>query len=277
MSKPTLLLLANDNDNSEPSEKIPSSIQSPASPVYLPPSKPSYPLRTMIASIFSKRVPQFNDLPKELRLLIWEAALPDGRVHELHPCTTLLENGKMMFRSNHSKPPIILSVCRESRVIALQHYQLMNYDAPTGAKGIRKFYFSPRNDTLFLNTLMGLYMAFMLLESETELDSPLGRGAMMGWQNTRFRTSVWPGENGTSLQPLNASMESLDRLQKPIIQFTKMEYASRDEEENTSIGLPLVEVVSVNRKRYLRGDMRYGFRKTCSKLHVRPPTFLLRL
>lgn len=317
MSKPTLLLL-----NNEPDEKIQPSLCSP--PPSLPALRSTSYLRTKIKNRFIKRVPEFNTLPKELRLMIWEAALPEGRVHELHPCTTLMENGKMMFRSNHSKPPIILSVCQESRKLALQNYQLMNYEAPTGTKGIRKFYFSPRNDTLFLNTLMGLYMAFMLLETELELDSPLGRGVMKGWQNvaldadrahlldllaghhghpasprlrevfpdmrnftialdftkkgkTRFRTSVWPGENGTSLSVLDADKHILDRLIMPIIQFTKMQYEARDGEEGGRRGVPNVEVATVTRKRFLRGDIRYGFRKTCSYLHVRPPAILMRL
>jgi len=235
----------------------------------------------------------------------------------------------MMFRSNHSKPPTMLSVCHESRHIALQNYQLMSYEAPTGTKGIRKFYFSPRNDTLFLNTLMGLYMAFMLLETEVELNSPLGRGVMKGWQNvaldadrahlldllaghhghpasprlrevfpdlknftialdftskgrTKFRTSVWPGENGTSLRVLRSNSECLERLARPIVQFTKMQYGkgTKDEDdgdEEDEESLPNVHVARVKRKRFLRGDLRYGFRKTCSFLHIRPPAIFMRL
>ncbi|KAH8594404.1 hypothetical protein B0O99DRAFT_595343 [Bisporella sp. PMI_857] len=325
---------------SEPVERVQPSIPGEAvekaqSPVYpasvvLGSPKPTLSIRTKISDRFCKRIPQFSTLPKEIRLIIWEAALPDGRVHELHPCTTLMENGKMMFRSNHSKPPTLLSVCRESRQIALQNYQLMSYEAPTGSKGIRKFYFSPRTDTLFLNTLMGLYMAFMLLETELELDSPLGRGVMKGWQNvaldadrahlldllaghhghppsprlrevfpdlkkftialdftrkgkTRFRTSVWPGENGTSLQVLAGNPEILDRLLLPIVQFTKMQYGKKGddmddgESEGEDEDIPTVEVATVKRKRFLRGDIRYGFRKTCSFLHVRPPGIFMRL
>lgn len=120
--------------------------------------------------------------------------MPDARVHELHPCSKLLEGGKMMFRSNHSKPPAILSVCKEAREVGLMHYELMDYTAPTDTKAIKRFYFSPKKDTLFLNTLMGLYMAFMLLEVDSSLNflegtaDPLrsaapDKGVMKGWQN----------------------------------------------------------------------------------------------
>lgn len=199
----------------------------------------------------------------------------------------------MMFRSNHCTPPALFSTCKESRAIALQRFRLMNYKAPSGTKGIRQFYFNPRADTLFLNTLMGLYMAFMLLETSVDIDSPLGRGVMQGWQNvaldadrahlldllaghhghpaaprlqevfpdlkqfiiafdftkrgkTRFRTSVWPGENGTSLKVLAGNTACLQRLFEPIVQFTQMEYSKKGEdgeEEEMDNGVPKVSQI----------------------------------
>lgn len=266
-----------------------------------------------ITNKFSQRFHKFMDLPVEIRLLIWEAALPEGRVHELHPCVKLLENGKMMFRSNHSTPPTLLSVCRESRMVTLEHYELMTYVARSAlSKGVRKFYFSPERDTLFLNTLMGLYMAFMLLD----VDETTCMGIMSGWQNvaldadrahlitllagrqgharqprfrevfpdlktltlavdttkrgrTRFRTSVWPGENGTSLKPVSVPSMEMITIVEPMAQFILTDYP----------GVPLdcVEVAQVKRKRFIRGDMRYGLRKTCSILGIRPPACLMRL
>jgi hypothetical protein len=196
----------------------------------------------------------------------------------------------------------------------------MDYNAPSGTKGIRKFYFDPTCDTLFLNTLMGLYMAFMLLESALDVESPLGRGVMKGWQNvaldadrahlldllaghhghppsprlrevfpdlrkftiafdftkkgkTRFRTSVWPGENGTTLKILLGNTGCLQRLFAPIVAFASLEYGDRKEEG----GIPVLELANVKRKRFLRGDIRYGFRKTCALLKVRPPGIFMRL
>jgi hypothetical protein len=275
--------------------------------------KPLTKLYSAVTNKLSKRFHKFMDLPIEIRLLIWEAALPDRRVHELHPCVKLLENGKMMFRSNHSTPPTLLSVCQESRMVTLEHYQLMTYVARSAlSKGVRKFYFSPERDTLFLNTLMGLYMAFMLLDQ----DETCCAGVMSGWRNvaldadrahlitllagrqghapeprfhevfpdlklltlavdatkrgrTRFRTSVWPGENGTSLKVVEEQGDELATIVQPMAHFLLAEYP----------GIPMdcVELAQVRRKRFIRGDVRYGLRKTCSLFGVRPPAFFMRL
>jgi hypothetical protein len=230
--------------------------------------KPLAKMQTTITNKFSKRFLKFMDLPVEIRLLIWEFALPDGRVHELHPCVKLLENGKMMFRSNHSTPPTLLSVCHESRMVTMEHYELMTYVARSAlSKGVRKFYFSPEKDTLFLNTLMGLYMAFMLLD----VDETNCMGVMSSWQNvaldadrahlitilagrqgharrprfrevfpnlkrltlaidttkrgrTRFRTSVWPGENGTSLKYVDMELAEMTSIVEPMSQFICTDY-----------------------------------------------------
>lgn len=324
MSKSSTLLIHNSRDSS-PTPTIQNHVQPRA-----PSSKPcSKSLRTSINNKLNKNFHQFSEFPIEIRLLIWEYALPNGRVHELHPCTKLLENGRMMFRSNHSTPPVLFSTCRESRKVAFQHYQLMIYNTPSGTKGIRKFYFNPRTDTLFLNTLMGLYMAFMLLETTIGIDSPEGRGQMKGWQNialdadrahlldllaghhghpaaprlkdvfpdlkkltiafdftrkgkTRFRTSVWPGENGTTLKVLGGNTQCLEKLFDPILQFTLMEYghgawASEGGDDSDEMLVPRLELANVKRKRFLRGDIRYGFRKCCTILRVRPPGIFMRL
>jgi hypothetical protein len=299
-------------------EPLESPLESPPESRTTPPKRSVAPktitkLRAAMSNKFTKRFTKFMDLPTEIRLLIWKAALPDGRVHELHPCVKLLENGKMMFRSNHSTPPILLSVCRESRMVALENYQLMTYVALSAlSKGVRKFYFSPERDTLFLNTLMGLYMAFMLLEQ----DSASLVGVMSGWQNvaldadrahlitllagrqgharqprfrevfpnlkmmtlavdatkrgrTRFRTSVWPGENGTSLKVVGGRSRELAAIVEPIAQFLLCDFPR--------LPLDCVNLAEVKRKRFIRGDMRYGLRKTCSILGIRPPAFLMRL
>jgi len=286
-------------------------------PHHNPPPKQSRSLaklQTAISNKFTRRFHKLMDLPVKIRLLIWEAALPDGRVHELHPCVKLLENGKMMFRSNHSTPPVLLSVCQESRRVTLQHYQLMSYVARSSlSKGVRQFYFSPERDTLFLNTLMGLYMAFMLLDD----DQTNRAGVMTGWHNialdadrahlitllagraghapkprfreifpdlkvltlavdttkkgkTRFRTSVWPGENGTSLKVVESTSDELARVLEPMAQFLVMEYPGLDLDT-------CVQLARVRRKRFIRGDVRYGFRKTCAFMGVRPPGVFMRL
>jgi hypothetical protein len=159
---------------------------------------------------------------------------------------------------------------------------------------------------------MGLYMAFMLLDD----DEASRVGVMTGWQNvaldanrahlitllagraghapkprfrevfpdlkvltlavdatsrgkTRFRTSVWPGENGTSLKVVERRSEELDRVLETLEEVLQLEYPELKPD--------CVELARVKRKRFIRGDVRYGFRKTCSLLGVRPPSIFMRL
>lgn len=238
-------------------------------------------------------------------------------------------------------------------------------DGSGSGKGILRFYFAPKHDTLLLNSLMGLFVMFMLLEEEsTDPDmrhilntgGPTA-GVMKGWERvaidaeraqlitlltgisgrapqprfkkllpdlkelivafdyskkgkTRFRTSVWPGENGTSLGRLMVTKE-LERewnnvmsgCMDPLREFLRNDYkpvkaveavkAADDGEkiqtqgnkapipgEETEVDddtVPTVTVAAVNRKRYVRGDLRYGFRWACSIIGVRPRGIFRRL
>lgn len=255
----------------------------------------------------------------------------EPRVHELHPCAKLY-NERMTFRSNSSKTPNIFHVNHESRTVALQNYELMCYEPPTlgtSGKGILRFYFCPTLDTLLLNSLMGLFIMFMLLEDEEDY---VGVGVMKGWQRvafdaeraqlisllsgiaghapqprfravfpslqeliiafdytskgkTRFRTSVWPGENGTTLREL--------RLPPPILPnegdedtdggvilesiFRPMRGYLEDEYRSEANGVPVMKVAKVKRKTFIRGDIRYAFRKSCSFFGLRPRGVFRRL
>jgi hypothetical protein len=262
--------------------------------------------------------PQFMLLPVEVRILIWESAMVP-RVHELHPCAKLY-NDKMTFRSNSAATPALFHACSESRAVAEKHYELFQYEPPrsgTSGKAILRFWFCPELDTLLLNSLMGLFVMFMLLEDEEE---HVGVGVMKGWQSvafdaeraqlisllsglaghspqprfkevfpslkeliiafdytrsgrTRFRTSVWPGEDGTSLSPVSIPRDNdggrvFDLIFKPMEEYLQNDYAP-----NT----PLIQVAKVKRKTFIRGDVRYAFRKTCSFFGLRPRGVFRRL
>jgi hypothetical protein len=51
------------------------------------------------------------------------------------------------------------------------------------SKGILRFWFCPKTDTLLLNSLMGLFIMFMLLEDEEDY---VGVGVMDGWEKVAF-------------------------------------------------------------------------------------------
>ncbi|TVY22747.1 hypothetical protein LHYA1_G008389 [Lachnellula hyalina] len=255
------------------------------------------------------RFGKFSLLPAELRLKIWKAAL-EPRVHELHPCSKLY-NQRMTFRSNASQTPPIFHACHEARQLALKHYRLMRYDPVGGngsGKGILRFYFCPKLDTLLLNSLMGLFVMFVLLEEHTS-----HVGTMQGWETvafdaeraqlitllsgipghnvqprikelfpelkrlviafdykkngkTRFRTSVWPGENGTSLKSFPwpvIETSQFEEIFKPMRQFLVNDYEGKGD-------VPEMIVAKVKRKQFIRGDVRYVFRKGCAMLRIHP-------
>ncbi|KAG9230665.1 hypothetical protein BJ875DRAFT_471517 [Amylocarpus encephaloides] len=270
-----------------------------------------------VSTIFKATPPTFDlfsELPIELRMQIWEQSMEE-RVHELHPCAKLY-NERMTFRSNSSQTPAIFHTCQESRAVALKKYQLMEYNPEVGypGKGILRFYFSPKLDTLLLNSLMGLFMMFVLLEEEANFT-----GIMKGWETvafdaeraqlitllsgisgnaprprirevfpslqrliiafdytkggkTRFRTSVWPGENGTTLKafpwPVMESRE-FETIFQPMKDHLNNDY---------DIGaVPEIQVAKVKRKTYIRGDIRYAFRKSCALVGIRPRGVFRRL
>lgn len=93
---------------------------------------------------------------------------------------------------------------------------------------------------------------------------------------TRFRTSVWPGENGTSLSTVHLSQAVLESDNFHAIMQPMREYLSNDYKDGAG-GIPIMTVAKVKRKTFIRGDIRYAFRKTCSFFGLRPRGVFRRL
>lgn len=79
------------------------------------------------ASLGSLFFTLFNELPIEIRLQIWTAALPGPRViniREKRPAgqTKDEEDDNDLFLSSDSKAPSMLFACKESRDVALEYY-----------------------------------------------------------------------------------------------------------------------------------------------------------
>jgi hypothetical protein len=83
---------------------------------------------------------------------------------------------------------------------------------------------------------------------------------------TRFRASVWPGENGTNLMALKGDTTNLMSLFEPIREYLEKEYGVNEE------GECMVKLTMANVKRnvFLRGTFRYGFRRGCAFLGLTP-------
>jgi hypothetical protein len=344
-SEPSLFEVENDSSNEKPTAPI---IR--RNPIHKLNSNTLSKARKAI-SLHIKRppptFPRFPEFPAEIRLQIWkEAIIP--RVHELHPCAKLY-NDRMTFRSNSARTPSIFHVNSEAREVALKHYQLMEYKPPpTGmtGKGILRFYFCPVQDTLLLNSLIGLFIMFMLLDDDIDLCVTVG--VMAGWRRvafdaeraqlitllsgvaghppqprfkeifpdleelvmafdytskgkTRFRTSVWPGENGTSLRtiqppdPVNDKSGLYEAMFGPMAAALKQSFGEGEEAEtdnenedrieNTNekeakkeeAKVPSLGLAKVERKVYIRGDVRYAFRRGCAVFGLRPRGIFRRL
>ncbi|KAK0113671.1 hypothetical protein ONS95_013919 [Cadophora gregata] len=322
------------HDSKDDTTSLPDSAESVPHPMSITPYKFTKTCHA-IGPRFHKRTSfhKFGELPAEIRVLIWEAAMLP-RVHELHPCSKLY-NERMTFRSNSSRAPSIFHVNLEARSVAMKNYELFDYRPPgmPNGKGILRFYFNPKMDTLLLNSLMGLFVMFMLLDDDVEDYHTLGGlGVMKGWRyvafdaqraelvsllsgvaghapqprfksifpamkqliiafdynskgKTRFRTSVWPGENGTCLLDIDlpptinsdriGSTRELLKMSETI--FGPMrEYLESDYKEEAG-GIPGISFAKVKRKKFIRGDLRYAFRKTCSFVGIKPRGVFRRL
>jgi hypothetical protein len=67
---------------------------------------------------------RFPHLPPEVRLIIWECSLPGPRVLSVSDCRKG-SSAMLHFREHDNESnPVALSVCRESRHVALQKYRL---------------------------------------------------------------------------------------------------------------------------------------------------------
>ncbi|TGO45290.1 hypothetical protein BCON_0405g00090 [Botryotinia convoluta] len=174
---------ADDGDNTSPNH--------PSTSFISPPKKKKRALNqlsSIITAKFTQRFTHFPDLPTELRLIVWEYALPDPLVHELYPScpTSSPYNFKTKLRSNRRRIPTLLHASHESREVALKHYYLMAYDPPPvtepreAVAGITPFYFNPAIDTLFLNCVASIFLdvRWFLLD-----ETPKSIVPMKKWKN----------------------------------------------------------------------------------------------
>lgn len=78
---------------------------------------------------------KFTLLPPELRNSIWESALPPPRVFDIYPASTSQKTPAaqgLRFDNPYSEPPPPLAAaCRESRSLALHHYQALTLGGTT--------------------------------------------------------------------------------------------------------------------------------------------------
>ena len=165
----------------------------------------------VVTSKFTKRFPKFKDLPVELRLQIWAAALPEPRVHELCLPNLITPKNRRVLRSNNNKSPAILHACRESRHLALKHLELLEYIPPPHTENdarvyaIKGFYFHPKIDTLYINHMADGILGYSFYLDYFDNELPKTLGLMDKWEKVAldsqwlalmsFRVTHEPTEN----------------------------------------------------------------------------------
>ncbi|KAK4116525.1 hypothetical protein N656DRAFT_700443 [Canariomyces notabilis] len=82
------------------------------------------------------RFASFRRLPAEIRMMIWEYALPDARVYEVLDAPnakqkTPAQQGLMFANVHPEPPPALAAVCQESRYFVLRHYKPLTLGTTT--------------------------------------------------------------------------------------------------------------------------------------------------
>lgn len=114
----------------------------------------------------------FHLLPPELRLRIWEIIASEPHTVELSctPTASYIPKGRWF---SHSKPPILFSICSESRGIALMQYSILEFSPEQIGTPWPRLYVNFAVDTLWLCADLHVLWARDLLETNGNLKENL--------------------------------------------------------------------------------------------------------
>jgi hypothetical protein len=75
-------------------------------------------------------------LPIEVRFMIYEYALPEGRVYEVFDAPNAMQkwpaqSGLMFANVHHEPPPALAAVCQETKEFVLRHYKPLTFSSTT--------------------------------------------------------------------------------------------------------------------------------------------------
>lgn len=147
----------------------------------------------------------FPRLPIEIRLKIWEAFAHTGRYVELTCAPAASHITKIQWLS-HSKPPVILRICSESRHVALAKFSVLEF-APEqiGSPPSAKLYINFASDTLYLCGDLLEAWARDLLEKNEQLRKQLRcicvKETLWTALNKVATTPQWPSDNAVAKDP----------------------------------------------------------------------------
>ncbi|KAF4634754.1 hypothetical protein G7Y89_g3340 [Cudoniella acicularis] len=101
-----------------------------------------------------KTFTKFRELPPELRLIIWEFAMPAARLIQAIGIGKGRTAVCFLTRDNNLAPPAILHACYESREFALKTYTPITLDP---WKRTQPIFFAKKRDTLYFETPRSFY------------------------------------------------------------------------------------------------------------------------
>ena len=126
----------------------------------IPLLSPAAPVETEIFHFFPL-------LPPEIRLKIWQIVTQEPRVVELS-CVFVSSNqqtGGQWF--THSPPPVIFSICCESRAVGLYEYELLKFEEKQIGRDWGTLYVNWENDCIWLcNDLSATWAKDLLTKNE---------------------------------------------------------------------------------------------------------------
>lgn len=114
----------------------------------------------------------FPCLPPELRLKIWQTVAAQPQTVELSctPTSAYLPEGRWF---SHNKPPVIFSICSDSRDVALREYSILTLSSEQEGMPWGLLYFNFAQDTLWLCSDLGSEWARDLLKKNELLKERL--------------------------------------------------------------------------------------------------------
>ncbi|KUJ06462.1 uncharacterized protein LY89DRAFT_409294 [Mollisia scopiformis] len=123
---------------------------------------------------------RFKSLPKELRMIVWELALPGPRILSV---SDHCEPGRLRFRKHDSPPnPVALSVCRESRHVALLRYRL--------CFGTTNIYADLARDVLYFGSRWRDFRTFVLREGHDVFKCIANPGVLNIYHGERWKPAL---------------------------------------------------------------------------------------
>jgi hypothetical protein len=134
----------------------------------------------------------FPLLPPELRIKVWEAAAQDPHPIELSctPTSAELPRGRWF---SHSKPPVLFSICSESRAVALASYSVLSFSPRQIGIPPENLYINFSVGTLWLCADLSAAWAMDLLQKNEQLKGNL--------KSLVIKEKLWADLNPTEFTP----------------------------------------------------------------------------